>query len=121
MMTSGLAPFPQIPEGLYTIEENNTIRLPIKNSSTGTLSLLQNRPIPGILAHDLEMGYHDPVEITKQTLRALFLKDQTVKAAKMAGILKDDDKIISNELAMDHPEYIEPTPEEYVSSVVQQF
>ena len=121
MMTSGFAPFPQIPEGLYTIEEDNTIRLPIKNSSTGTLSLLQNRPIPGILAHDLEMGYHDPVEITKQTLRALFLKDQTVKAAKMAGILKDDDKIISNELAMDHPEYIEPTPEEYVSSVVQQF
>ena len=70
MMTSGFAPFPQIPEGLYTIEEDNTIRLPIKNSSTGTLSLLQNRPIPGILAHDLEMGYHDPVEITKQTLRA---------------------------------------------------
>ena len=43
MMTSGLAPFPQIPEGLYTIEEDNTIRLTIKNSSTGTLSLLQMR------------------------------------------------------------------------------
>lgn len=121
MMTSGLAPFPQIPEGLYTIEEDNTIRLTIKNSSTGTLSLLQNRPIPGIVAHDLEMGYHDPVEITKDTLRALFLKDQTVQAAKMAGILKKDDTIISGELAIDHPEYIEPTPEEYVSAVVQQF
>ena len=67
------------------------------------------------------MGYHDPVEITKDTLRALFLKDQTVQAAKMAGIIKDNDKITSNELAMDHPEYIEPTPEEYVSAVVQQF
>ena len=121
MMTSGLAPFPQIPEGLYTIENDNTIRLTIKNSSTGTLSLLQNRPIPGIVAHDLEMGYHEPVEITKDTLRAIFLKDQTVQAARMAGILKDNDTIISNELAIDHPEYIEPTPEEYVSSVVQQF
>ena len=91
MMTSGFAPFPQIPEGLYTIEQDNTIRLTIKNSSTGTLSLQQNRPIPGIIAHDLEMGYHDPVEITKDTLRALFLKDQTVQAAKMAGIIKDND------------------------------
>ena len=83
MLTSGFAPFPQIPEGLYTIEDNNTIQVTIKNSSTGTLTLLQNRPIPGIVAHDLELGYHDPVEIHKDTLRALFLKDQTVAAAKM--------------------------------------
>ena len=121
MMTSGFAPFPQIPEGLYTVEQDNTIRITIKNSSTGTLSLQQNRPIPEIVAHDLEMGYHDPVEITKDTLRALFLKNQTVQAAKLAGILKDNETYTQNELAMDHPEYIEPTPNEYVSSVIQQF
>ena len=121
MLTSGFAPFPQIPEGLYTIEKDNTIRVTIKNSSTGILSLLQNRPIPGIIAHDLEMGYHDPVEINKNTLRALFLKDQTVEAAKLAGLLKEKDIITSGQLATVHPEYIEPTPEEYISSVLQQF
>ena len=122
MLTSGFAPFPQIPEGLYTIEDNNTIRVTIKNSSTGTLSLLQNRPIPGIVAHDLELGYHNPVEIHKDTLRALFLKDQTVSAAKMAGLLKQDNNNEHNHhLASDEPEYMDPTPEEYISSVSQQF
>ena len=122
MLTSGFAPFPQIPEGLYTIEENNTIQVTIKNSSTGTLTLLQNRPIPGIVAHDLKLGYHDPVEINKDILRALFLKDQTVEAAKMAGLLKEDNNTnTSQQLASDHPEYIDPTPEEYISSVSQQF
>lgn len=77
MLTSGFAPNPQIPVGLYSIEHDHTLRVTIKNSSTGTLYLRQNRPIPGIVAHDLAMGYHDPVEITKETLRALFLKDQT--------------------------------------------
>ena len=33
--------------------------------------LRQNRPIPGIIAHDLAMGYHEPVKIKKDTLSAL--------------------------------------------------
>ena len=53
MLTSGFAPHPQIPDGLYSIDHNNTIRITIKNSSTGSLPLRQNRPIPGIVAHDL--------------------------------------------------------------------
>ena len=102
MLTSGFAPFPQIPEGLYTIEENNTIQITIKNSSTGTISLLQNRPIPGIVAHGLKLGYHDPVEINKNTLRALFLKDQTVEAAKMAGLIKEENNTNAKQLATPH-------------------
>ena len=120
MLTSGFAPFPQIPDGLYTIEKDNTIRITIKNSSTGPFSLRQNRPIPGIIAHDLEMGYHDPVEITKDTLRALFLKEQTVEAAELAGVLKNTPNHFSS-LATDDPEYIQPSPQEYISSVQKQF
>ena len=120
MLTSGFAPHPQIPDGLYSIEHDNTIRITIKNSSTGSFPLRQNRPIPGIVAHDLTEGYHDPVEITKNTLRALFLKDQTVKAAQLAGIMPDNEKQESD-LTMNHPDYQQPTPEEYVSSVQTQF
>ena len=120
MITSGFAPDPQIPEGLYSIDHDHSIRITIKNSSTGTLFLKQNRPIPGIVAHDLTEDYHEPVEITRETLRALFLKDQTVKAAKLAGVmpLSATDSSI---LAADHPDYVQPTPEQYISSVMTQF
>ena len=120
MITSGFAPDPQIPEGLYSINHDHSIRITIKNSSTGTLFLKQNRPIPGIVAHDLTEDYHEPVEITRETLRALFLKDQTVKAAKLAGVmpLSATDSSI---LAADHPDYVQPTPEQYISSVMTQF
>jgi hypothetical protein len=60
------------------------------------------------------------VEITKDTLRALFLKDQTVKATKLAGIMPDNKKEESN-LTINHPNYDQPTPEEYISSVQTQF
>ena len=121
MLTSGFAPQPQIRDGLYSIDHNNTIRVTIKNSSTGSLSLRQNRPIPGIVAHDLELGYHEPVAITKETLRALFLKDQTVKAAKLAGVMPSIASSSASTLAKDHPYYSTPTPEEYISSVQDQF
>ena len=120
MITSGFAPDPQIPEGLYSMEHDHSIRITIKNSSTNTLILRQNRPIPGIVAHDIAEGYHEPVEITRDTLRALFLKDQTVKAAKLAGVMPTS-ALTTTELAMDHPEYIHPTPEQYISSVMTQF
>ena len=120
MLTSGIAPNPQIPDGLYNVEHDHTMRVTIKNSSTGNLYIRQNRPIPGIVAHDLAMGYHEPVEITKETLRALFLKDQTVKAAKLAGIMKDTNED-ATELTEDHPEYRPPTPEQYISSVQTKF
>ena len=120
MITSGFAPDPQVPEGLYSMDHDHTIRITIKNSSTGTLFLKQNRPIPGIVAHDLAEGYHEPVEITRDTLRALFLKDQTVKAAKLAGVMPLS-ATDSTDLAADHPEYVPPTPEQYISSVMTQF
>ena len=120
MLTSGFAPDPQIPDGLYSIDHDHTIRVTIKNSSTGTLSLRHNRPIQGIVAHDLAQGYHDPVEITREVLRALFLKDQTTNAAKIAGVMPQN-TANSTQLAEDHPEYIQPTPEEYISSVKTQF
>ena len=120
MLTSGIVPNPQVPDGLYNVEHDHTIRVTIKNSSTGNLYIRQNRPIPGIVAHDLAMGYHEPVEITKETLRALFLKDQTVKAAKLAGIMKDNNEN-DIELTEDHPEYRPPTPEQYISSVQTKF
>ena len=46
MLTSGLAADPQIPEGLYSMDHDHSIRITIKNSSTGLLILNQNRPIP---------------------------------------------------------------------------
>ena len=119
MLTSGMALDPQIPEGLYSMDHNHSIRITIKNSSTGLLVLNQNRPIPGIVAHDLAQGYHEPVEITRETLRALFLKDQTIKAAKLAGVLPPSTANSPN-LAADHPDYMDPTPEQYISSVITQ-
>ena len=120
MLTSGFAPDPQIEEGLYTMEHDHSIRITIKNSSTGPLLLSQNRPIPGVVAHDIAEGYHEPVEITRDTLRALFLKDQTVKVAKLAGVLPQS-AMTSSGLAADHPDYVQPTPEEYIASVMAQF
>ena len=120
MVTSGFAPDPQIPEGLYSMNHDHSIRITIKNSSTGTLTLKQNRPIPGIVAHDISEGYDNPVEISRETLRALFLKDHTVKAAQLAGVLPMS-TTSSQDLAEDHPEYNEPTPEAYISSVMTQF
>ena len=121
MLTSGFAPFPQIEDGLYTIGQDNTIRIQVRNSATGSFLLKQNRPIPGIIAHDLELGYHNPVKITKKTLRAIFLKNQTVKAAQMAGLMKKQNNYDSNHLAESDPEYIQPSPEEYISSIQDQF
>ena len=118
---SGFAPQPQIPDGLYSIDHNNTIRVTMKNSSMGSLSLRKNRPIPGIVAHDLTLGYHEPVAITKEMLRALFLKEQTVKAAKLAGVMPSTASSSASTLAKDHPDYSPPTPEEYISIVQDQF
>ena len=120
MLTSGFAPDPQIPDGLYSMDHDHSIRITIKNSSTGLLILRQNRPIPGIVAHDLSEGYHEPVEITRDTLRALFLKDQTVKAAQLAGVMPPT-SIDLPKIAADHQDYIQPTPEQYISSVITQF
>ena len=120
MLTSGFAPDPQILDGLYSIDHDHTIRVTIKNSSTGTLSLRPNRPIPGIVAHDLAQGYHNPVEITRDILRALFLKDHTTKAAAIAGLLPQE-SANSTHLADEDQNYIQPTPEEYISSVKSQF
>ena len=119
MLTSGFAPNPQIPDGLYSIDQDHTIRVTIRNSSTNELHIRQNRPIPGIVAHDLALGYHEPVEITKETLRALFLKDQTVRAAKLAGLLPERSE--ENIELTNNPDYKQPTPEQYISSVQTQF
>ena len=45
MLTSGFAADPQIPEGLCSMDQDHSIRITIKNSSTGSLILNQNRPI----------------------------------------------------------------------------
>ena len=45
MLTSGFAPDPQIPEGLYFMDLDHSMRITIKNSSTGLLTLKQNRPM----------------------------------------------------------------------------
>ena len=121
MLTSGLSSQPHIHNGLYTVEHDSTIRVTIKNPSSGILSLKQNRPIEGIVAHDLQMGYHEPVEISKDRLRALFLKDMTVSAAQLAGLIPTTAVATTTDRACDYSEFLEPTPEEYVASVVQQF
>ena len=121
MLTSGFAPQPQIPDGLYLVEDDNTIKVTVRNSATATINLKTNRPIRGLVAHDLKFGYHEPMEISKDTLRALFLKEQTVKAAKMAGVMPGIASSCASTLASEHPDYCQPTPEEYVSSVTTMF
>ena len=120
MLTSGIPSQPHIQDGLYSIEHDGTIRVTIKNPSTSTLQLRQNRPIEGIVAHDLQLGYHQPVEISKNTLRALFLKDMTVQVAKLAGILPES-AVSTTNIAANSADFIDPTPEEYIASVEHQF
>ena len=50
----------------------------------------------------------------------MFLKDQTIKAAKLAGVLPPS-TANSSSLAADHPDYMDPTPEQYIASVMTQF
>ena len=75
------------------------------------------RPIPGIVAHDLGEGYFDPVEINKDTLRAMFLKDVSVSVAKLAGLMPNTASVSASELARDSPDYIEPTPQQYIDKI----
>ena len=115
--SSGYAPYVQIPDALYTVEDKNSIQITLKNNGVQDLILPAARPIPGIVAHDLGSGYFDPVEINKDTLRAMFLKDISVSAAKLAGLMPETASVSASNLAKDSLDYIEPTPQQYIDNV----
>ena len=73
MITSSLAPTPYMPDGLYTVKDNNLVQLTMRNTNICPLTLLKNKPIMGIKVHLLDEDYYEEVPISKDTLRTYFL------------------------------------------------
>jgi hypothetical protein len=73
MITSNLAPVPYVPDGLYTVKDNNLVQLTMRNADVCPLKLLKGKPITGITVHLLDEDYFEEVPISKDTLRTYFL------------------------------------------------
>ena len=73
MITSGLSPAPYVPDGLYTVKDNNLVQLTLRNTDVCPLTLLKNKPITGITVHLLDTEYYEEVPISKDTLRTYLL------------------------------------------------
>ena len=53
VLTSGMAPNPCIPDGIYTVEEDNKFSVTLVNMSAVPINLLQDRPIQGTTVESL--------------------------------------------------------------------
>ena len=73
MITSSLAPAPYVPDGLYTVKDNNLVQLTMRNTDVRPLTLLKNKPITGITVHFLDEEYYQEIPISRDTLRTYFL------------------------------------------------
>ena len=76
MITSNLAPAPYVPDGLYTVKDNNLVQLTMRNTDMCPLKLLKGKPITGITVHLLNEDYFEEVQISKDTLRTYFLSQE---------------------------------------------
>ena len=54
MITSTLAPAPYVPDGLYTIKDNNLVQITMRNTDVCPLKLLKGKPITGMTVHLLD-------------------------------------------------------------------
>ena len=76
MITSNLAPAPYVPDGLYSVKDNNLVQLTMRNTSVSSLTLPKNKPIAGITVHLLDQDYYEEIPISKDTLRSYFLSQE---------------------------------------------
>ena len=73
MITSGLSPAPYVPDGLYTVKDDNRVQLTMRNTDICPLVLQTNKPITGITVHLFDAEYYEEIPISKETLRTYFL------------------------------------------------
>ena len=78
MITFSLAPAPYVPDGLYTVKDNNLVQLTMRNTDVRPLTLPKNKPITGITVHLLNEEYYQEIPISKETLRTYFLSQETI-------------------------------------------
>ena len=76
MVTSSLAPAPYVPDGLYTVKDNNLVQLTMRNTDVCPLTLPKYKPIAGITVHLLDDDYYEKIPISKDTLRSYFLSQE---------------------------------------------
>ena len=76
MITSNLAPAPYVPDGLYSVKDNNLVQLTMRNTGVSSLALPKNKPIAGITVHLLDQDYYEEIPISKDTLRSYFLSQE---------------------------------------------
>ena len=58
-----------MPDGLYTVKDNNLVQLTMRNTDVRPLTLLKNKPITGITIHFLNEEYYQEIPISRDTLR----------------------------------------------------
>ena len=78
MITSNLAPSPYVPDGLYSVKDNNTVQITIRNTDVRPIKLLKGKPITGITVHLLDEEYYEEIPISKDTLRTYFLANEVL-------------------------------------------
>ena len=81
VLTSGMAPQPCIPDGIYTVEDDNKFSVNIVNMTAFPIDLMQDRPIQGTTVESL--AHYDPPCLTsKEDLVHLAQHKPTVEAVK---------------------------------------
>ena len=90
MITSSLAPAPYVPDGLYTVKDNNLVQLTMRNTDVCPLTLLKNKPITGITVHLLDEDYYQEIPILRDTLRTYFLSQEIMKNAPDSTHTRDE-------------------------------
>ena len=70
LITSSLAPAPYVPDGLYSVKDNNLVQLTMRNTDVRPFSLPKNKPTIHLL------DYYEEVPISKDTLRTYFLSQE---------------------------------------------
>ena len=78
MITSNLSPAPYVPDGLYSVRDNNTVQITIRNTDVRPIKLLKGKPITGITVHLLDEEYYEEIPISKDTLRTYFLANEVL-------------------------------------------
>ena len=73
LITYSLAPAPYVPDGLYSVKDNNLVQLTMRNMDVCPLTLPKHKPIAGITVHLLNEDYYEEIPISKDTLRSYFL------------------------------------------------
>ena len=85
VLTSGMAPHPCIPDGIYTVEADNRFSVRIVNMSAFPVNLAQNRPLQGTTVESLAY-FEQPCLTSKEDLVHLAQHAPTVAAVKELAV-----------------------------------